>query len=642
MKAVIKKVVVFNSCGDIRFVDFNRGVNVITGDSKTGKSAILEIVDYCLFSGTSSIPAGVITEFADLFCVIYEMDSNYIVVGRHAKKTGNGKSAYVKVETSESFLDYFSYDYFSSIQPVLLKVAQSRFEKFVGLAVSDISQSINNRKEGKASIRSASSLLFQHQNLIANKHALFHRFESYDKRDRTIKELPIFMGWVDGEYYSCLRELEDIERKIKVEEKLRGKAKRSESEVRESVRNLVESYFSYINYQYDCDLPLKKLKLLAQDLPMLQEISYSTNSVWKKYEELNDSIISDRSVLSGVEKRLTLLESNGDQAYSYINSLNNIQSTLTVNSLPEDKDIICPVCDSQLPHINEQLSVINESRSSLYNKIQQIGHYCEDRSEQVTALESQKSEVQRRIRISKAKLKELEVAQKEIAKKGKFRDSAMTMRGKTIAQVAEFFSRDNLISSDTDLSEARLRAIKLKDKVNSYGLQQKYNEANKFISKSMTDICDDLDFENELRPVTLHFDLKTFSFYVKSGYQTIRLYEMGSGANWLACHLSLFLSLLHLIAKEEGSCIPSLLFIDQPSQVYFPSGRIQKDDKDLKEVANIFDVINEKLVNIHLTTGELPQVIIMEHADNLSLKNNVEFEDLVVKRWTESTGQKLI
>lgn len=642
MKAVIKKVVVFNSCGEMRFVDFNRGVNVITGDSKTGKSAILEIVDYCLFSGVSSIPVGVITEFAELFCVIYEMDGNYIIIGRHARKTGKGKSAYVNIETSDSFLEMFSYDYFSSIQPLLLKVAQSRFEKFIGLAVSDISQNVNSRKEGKASIRSASSLLFQHQNLIANKHALFHRFESYDKRDRTIKEFPIFMGWVDGEYYSSLRELEELEKKIKVEQKLREKSRRSESEIRETVKNLVESYFTYINYQYDCDLPLRKLKSLAQELPMLQEASYSSNGVWRKHEEFNDSITNDRAILSEVEKRLALLESNGDQAYSYMNSLNNIQSTLTVNNITDTKDIICPVCDSQLPHMNAQLSSINEARTGLFNKIQQIGRYTEDRSEQVTALESQKSKVQRQIRINKAKLKELEVAQTEVAKKIKFRDSAMTMRGRTMSQVAEYFNRDNLISSDTDLSESRKRAIKLREKIISYGLQEKYNEANKFISKSMTDICEKLDFENELRPVTLHFDLKSFSFYVESGGQKIRLYEMGSGANWLACHLSLFLSLLHLTAKEESSCIPSLLFIDQPSQVYFPSGRIQKDDKDLMEVANIFDVINEKLVDIRLRTDELPQVIIMEHADNLILKNDIEFEDLVVKRWTESTEEKLI
>ncbi|AZG72219.1 DUF3732 domain-containing protein [Shewanella livingstonensis] len=642
MKAVIKKVIIFNSSGDMRFVDFKRGVNVITGDSKTGKSAILEIVDYCLFSGVSSIPAGVITEFAELFCVIYEVDGNYIVVGRHARKTGKGKAAYVKIETNDLFLDEFSCDYFSSIQPVLLKVAQSRFEKFIGLAVSDISYSVNNRKEGKASIRSASSILFQHQNLIANKHALFHRFESYDKRDRTIKEFPIFMGWVDGEYYSSLRELEELEKKIKVEQKLREKSTKSESEKKETVKNLVESYFSYINYQYDCDLPLRKLKALAQELPMLQEVSYSSNGVWRKYEELNDSITNDRAILSDVEKRLVLLESNGDQAYSYMNSLNNIQSTLAVNNISDTKDITCPVCESQLPHMNEQLYSINEARAGLFNKIQQIGHYTEDRSEQVTALESQKSKVQRQIRINRAKLKELEISQKEVAQKIRFRDSAMTMRGKTMSQVAEFFNRDNLISSDTNLSESRQRAIKLREKINLYGLQEKYNAANRFLSKSMTDICDELDFEDELRPVTLHFDLESFSFHVESRKQKIRLYEMGSGANWLACHLSLFLSLLHLTAKEENSCIPSILFIDQPSQVYFPSGRIQKDDKDLMEVANIFDVINKKLEDIKLSTDEQPQVIIMEHADNLSLENGIIFEDLVVERWTESTGDKLI
>ena len=86
----------------------------------------------------------------------------------------------------------------------------------------------------------------------------------------------------------------------------------------------------------------------------------------------------------------------------------------------------------------------------------------------------------------------------------------------------------------------------------------------------MDRICDKLDFEEELKPINLHFNIEDFSFYHKHKNDKIRLDEMGSGANWLASHLSIFLSFLYLNTKNEKSVIPSFLILDQPSQVYFP------------------------------------------------------------------------
>ena len=117
---------------------------------------------------------------------------------------------------------------------------------------------------------------------------------------------------------------------------------------------------------------------------------------------------------------------------------------------------------------------------------------------------------------------------------------------------------------------------------------------------------------------------------------------MGSGANWLACHLSLFLALLHLSCVSPKSSIPSFLFIDQPSQVYFPrdygetdSDGISTPDENIFQVKNIFTVIINYLEEIKKDCGFLPQVIIMEHADEK------EFHDFVRARWKKD-GKKLV
>ena len=41
-------LVLFDHQGRSRVINFQRGLNVITGSSATGKSALLEMVEYCL------------------------------------------------------------------------------------------------------------------------------------------------------------------------------------------------------------------------------------------------------------------------------------------------------------------------------------------------------------------------------------------------------------------------------------------------------------------------------------------------------------------------------------------------------------------------------------------------------------------
>lgn len=81
MKNYIRKIILINSKNnEIREVPLSEGINIITGDSKTGKSALVEIIDYCYCSTQSTIPKGTITEFTDIYCIVLSVeDSDYII-----------------------------------------------------------------------------------------------------------------------------------------------------------------------------------------------------------------------------------------------------------------------------------------------------------------------------------------------------------------------------------------------------------------------------------------------------------------------------------------------------------------------------------------------------------------------------------
>ena len=118
---------------------------------------------------------------------------------------------------------------------------------------------------------------------------------------------------------------------------------------------------------------------------------------------------------------------------------------------------------------------------------------------------------------------------------------------------------------------------------------------------------------------------------------------MGSGANWVSCHIALFLSFLRLFATNEKSPMPLFLFFDQPSQVYFPRGDEKTSElphADIVAVGTMYKTIFDEVLSIEKDTGLLPQVLIVDHVDGHALEIKNEFLQYTRYNWTD--GKALI
>lgn len=82
MQASISHMFLFNDNQEVRILKFDDGLNIISGDSKTGKSAVIEIIDYCLFASRSTIPKGIITDWTELYCIIFRVKDKHLIIGR--------------------------------------------------------------------------------------------------------------------------------------------------------------------------------------------------------------------------------------------------------------------------------------------------------------------------------------------------------------------------------------------------------------------------------------------------------------------------------------------------------------------------------------------------------------------------------
>ena len=107
---------------------------------------------------------------------------------------------------------------------------------------------------------------------------------------------------------------------------------------------------------------------------------------------------------------------------------------------------------------------------------------------------------------------------------------------------------------------------------------------------------------------------------------------------------------LHYQFAAHAKCkVPPILFLDQPTQVYFPStddaeffkaDDLRGDRKTAKTVDEDINAVSKMFTNLarfcdvtFKETGVMPQIIVCDHADNLPLEGEYVFEKFVRARW---------
>ncbi|MBL4748954.1 MAG: AAA family ATPase [Magnetovibrio sp.] len=191
MNCYLSSLGVIDHDNKLHKVSFEQGLNVITGKSSTGKSALIEIFDYCFGSSENTIPEGVISENAKLFFTIFHFKNMYLVL---ARTLGSNKLFLREADTDitnihpeELITDFFDQSFFLSS-----KDFKPELGKYFGLDVTDVATSNEEkmhrggRNKARPSIRSFTSFMLQHQNLVANKHALFYRFDEKKNENKLL------------------------------------------------------------------------------------------------------------------------------------------------------------------------------------------------------------------------------------------------------------------------------------------------------------------------------------------------------------------------------------------------------------------------------------------------------------------------
>ena len=297
---------------------------------------------------------------------------------------------------------------------------------------------------------------------------------------------------------------------------------------------------------------------------------------------------------------------------------------------------------ASLRNIAENDSKLIEATEWLDNELRITEKYTADFSEDVRKLKDEHSKIEEKIKEVWKQIKTIE--QKFISSKALISKREKVNYAKArIALYAEMSDSGIFETVDEEIEDLKGKIASLEEKIKGFDVDKKMEKAESFLSNNMNRLSLTLDFEEEYRPIDLNFGLTDGSFDIyqhQKNNENIHLYEMGSGANWVSCHIALFLSFLRFFATQDNSPMPLFMFFDQPSQVYFPQGN-DKDEitqADLMAVNKMYKTIFDEINSIGEDTERLPQIIIVDHVDGKSLKCKEEFEKYVCCNWRNNTA----
>ena len=478
---------------------------------------------------------------------------------------------------------------------------------------------------------------------MASKFALFYRFADYYKRKDVIEQFPVFAGMISQEYYSDLIRLNTLNITLKQKQKKQKDNEKSTLYIKENLLPLMRDYFSLIGKEFDDGMSAQKMLNLASNLPEFDESQLiEEEKIAIRYRELETTLEKLRDEERDILLQINNLENISNTGASFFKELNDLKEQTSVSEILTT-EYTCPICGHDCKEIAEKDFELVEATEWLDTELLLTEKYTADFSEDLRTLKDLRTEKEGEIKEIWKQIKTIK--EKYISSKEfKTKIEKVNYAKARITLYAEMSNSGIFESVDEDIAKLEEEIRLLDEKIKGFDVDAKKAKAQAFLSENMNRLAQTLDFEEEYRPLNLNFGLLDESFDIyqhQNDREKIHLYEMGSGANWVSCHIALFLSFLRYFAMQEKSPMPLIMFFDQPSQVYFPQGNFEEgsaSQADLMAVHNMYKTIFDEINSIGKDTGVSPQIIIVDHVDGSSLECKDEFKKYVRRNWRGETG----
>jgi len=632
MKFQLKKLVIWPRFVEFapRVVEFEVGkVNVITGGSRTGKSAIIPIIDYCLASSDCNIPIDTIRDHASWYGVVFQTESEEILICRRVPD-GNKASGEFYLLRGEAI----------SLPPVI----NAPNEKTDG--VKNILNSIsavpyfslngdedsNKAFQSRLGFRDLMALVFQSQDLVANQNIIFYKTHAHEHREKLRNWFPYILGAENIDILIARQRMQVVERRLG---QLRKELERARTVSNSWMSNMLGHIKVADEYglldeplsdNYDSEDLVSVARSIIENIPdysktSLDNIERANNEV-ARLEIEDENISSDIGV---AKKRLTDIRRLKSGFSDYSSTVRKRVDRLHISQWLENVSVEssgCPACGGH-DHPNSALE---------FKKISSAFKIYEDECATVSEVPTSFSREEEIIKIDlEEALEKKKVHQKRfdllLSKDKKSQEEFQRKRSmflflghlqssmETFERLSDGGEFQNEIDALEKEHEELLRTM------DSKAVRRRIEAATAIISQQILVYLKILDVEDKYRIMPPEFSVKDLNIRVRSndGHWHF-LAEVGSASNWVSFHIALMCSLHEYFLDQDASCVPGFVIFDQPSQVYFPKlhrGEESKDnssykDEDVDAVKSIFKTLAKSV----LASKGKWQSIVLDHADS--------------------------
>ncbi|MER5807455.1 DUF3732 domain-containing protein [Streptomyces sp. NPDC002033] len=613
----------------MRVLALNPGrLNIITGDSRTGKTSIWTITDYCMGSSDYPVRAGKVRDYTSIFALQLVRGDQQLFIARPAPESSTSPAPRLCLQFQSASAPPLPRDDIAFTFP--LDAARRLLSEFCGIDRT-VRIPAARGTTMSPSIRHALFFCLQAQNEIANPDHLFHS-QGHEWRPQAIRDtLPYFLGAVDPEQavrHARLKqlrtELKSVERQITQGAQAApapGQARALIAEA-EGAGLLPEAAHETVNV----DEALSVLASVLTHAPGELEYPDSTDHGALLDRERQDLRARHQQIRARItELRQTLAE----ESNYLVQARDQRERLASLGLLRTEVDgggQHCPVCDSVVSPAQQTVQAIREDLQRLDSDVAFVSDDGPLIQGMIAVEEERLQQLRTEVVRNREQRQALDAGVRDAARYRSQALRAASVQGR-ISLFLENAARAEHAPPVADTREELNREIAdLEEVLGSDTQADRLASCLSLINQKIAAKARTLGLEHSEHPVRL--DLRRLSIVADTPRGPVPLSDMGSGENWLGYHIAALLS-LHEWFAEQGRPLPRILVLDQPSQVYFPSDydgpQVDLVGEDRTSLLRVYQAIND---TVNLLGADF-QVIVMEHAD---LEDDV-FRTAVVERW---------
>jgi hypothetical protein len=647
MSFQIRDIVLYGHNGEMRRLELVPGrLNIITGASKTGKTALIAVLEYCFGSTECHIPEGIMRRTVAWAGVRLAVPEGDVFIARRLPAPGRNSTSEVyyavgseiRLPRADQLMQTTNPDTLKGLLAAHAGIGQNRHDPPSG----------QTRLPLQAGIDHALIYCFQHQTEIDSNRHLFHK-QSEPWLPQAIKDtMPYFLGAVSDDYVARMAELRRLRRDLRAFERkldeyaaVRGQGVTVSQGLLAEATDLGLRPGQPVSEKWDDCLEALRAVSGASSVSEEEQAAVEGEE-FRRLQAERDNITHELHVVRDQLEAARALAADrhgyAQEAHAQMLRLKSIE-LFTSRGDGEQRATSCPLCQSALPSnaVAPSVQAVHDSLARLDAQVRNV----EDRAPQmqavVTTLEGKKADLKSRLRDNRERL---EAIQRESARLQEYRDRN-ARRAHILGRISLYLESVPQLGSGSELerqiADLRAQVARLEEELSDDAVQERVLSALSIISRKMSQWASVLQLEHAEFPLRL--DIRRLTMVADGPDGPIPMDRMGSGENWVGYHLIAHFALHHWFVERHRP-VPRFIFIDQPSQVYFPEDenwqRQENGTAGVGEDRQKVEWMYKLAYDVVQSLGGQFQVIITDHANI----NQQWFQDCVVERWRE--GTKLI